>query len=151
MGRLTLYSEEVINAICEKIATSGDGLHKICRENDGFPGFRTIFTWLSDPDKKDFQHKYARAREAQAELMAHEIIQIADDSTNDTQVDQDGNIITNHDNINRSRLRVDARKWIASKLAPKKYGDRLEVENSGEMKFVITTRKKDQPTVDNSD
>lgn len=146
MGRTSLYTPELADAICDRIATSSDGLRKICNETEEFPDFATVFRWLAKPEYKDFRDKYARARETQADLLADEIIEIADDSKNDTQTDHDGVPIVNHDNINRSRLRVDARKWKASKLAPKKYGERLEVENSGEMKFVITTRKKDRPT-----
>ncbi len=142
MGRPSIYSAEVIESLCDKIATSGEGLKKICESNPNFPAFRTVFTWLNDADKKEFQHKYARAREAQAYLLADEIIDIADDSTNDTQLDELGIPLINHDNIQRSRLRVDARKWKASKLAPKKYGEKMEVENTGTLKFVITPKKK---------
>mgnify|MGYP000420369159 CR=1 FL=1 len=66
------------------------------------------------------------AREAQADHYAEEILQIADDGTGDSWTDDDGNVRTNTDVVARSKLRVDARKWKASKLAPKKYGDRVE-------------------------
>lgn len=67
-----------------------------------------------------------RAREAQADLLAEQILQIADDGTNDTQTDDEGRVRVDQDVIARSRLRVDARKWLASKMAPKKYGDKIE-------------------------
>ncbi|MRT15310.1 hypothetical protein GJV07_24135 [Enterobacteriaceae bacterium RIT711] len=70
--------------------------------------------------------QYARAREVQAEILAEEIIEIADDSSGDVFVDDDGREQTNHERVARSRLRVDARKWYASKLAPKRYGDRIQ-------------------------
>ena len=66
---------------------------------------------------------YTRAREVQAEIMAEEIIAIADDSAGDITIDEDGREIVNHEAIQRSRLRVDARKWVAAKLLPRKYGD----------------------------
>lgn len=88
---------------------------------------RAIMKWLSDGQHADFVQQYARAREVQAETMAEEMLAIADDGINDTCQDADGRTIVNHDVIARSRLRVDARKWLASKLAPKKYGDRLEL------------------------
>lgn len=153
VGRPTKYSEEVIDLLCDKIANSSEGLKKICDSDDRLPGFRTVFTWLANPEYKDFQHKYARAREAQAELLADEIISISDDGSNDTYVTEEGIPQVNFDNIQRSRLRVDARKWKASKLYPKKYGDKIEVENTGETKFVVTFRndqedKDDQPAAE---
>ena len=74
----------------------------------------------------DFMQQYARAREIQAELLAEEIIEIADDSAGDVIIDDEGREQTNHERVARSRLRVDARKWYASKLAPKRYGDRVQ-------------------------
>jgi hypothetical protein len=74
----------------------------------------------------DFRNQYARAREAQADRMAEEILEIADDGRNDTYTDEDGNERTNQEIVARSRLRVDARKWLAAKMAPKKYGDKIE-------------------------
>ena len=75
--------------------------------------------------------QYARAREAQADQFAEDIIAIADDGIGDTYTDADGNERTNQDVIARSRLRVDARKWLASKMAPKRYGDKLSAEITG--------------------
>ena len=75
--------------------------------------------------------QYARARDAQADKMAEEILQIADDGLNDTYLDDDGKRRTDQDVIARSRLRVDARKWLASKMAPKRYGDKMQNEVTG--------------------
>jgi hypothetical protein len=109
--------------ICTRIG-SGKSLRTICRADD-MPGARTVYQWLAA--HKDFAQQYARAREQQADALAEEILEIADDGTNDTQVTEDGAVLVNHDHIARSRLRVDARKWLASKMAPKKYGDKLEL------------------------
>lgn len=83
----------------------------------------------------DFRQQYVRAREDQAELMLDEIIEIADDTSADTitKEDGDGNSyeVANTEWINRSRVRIDARKWAMSKLAPKKYGDKLELGGTG--------------------
>ncbi|OZI26935.1 terminase [Bordetella genomosp. 9] len=84
----------------------------------------TVMRWLAD--NAVFREQYARAREAQADKLAEEILSIADDGLNDTYVDDEGNKRTDHDVVARSRLRVDARKWLASKMAPKKYGDKIE-------------------------
>ncbi len=79
----------------------------------------------------ELTEQYARAKEVQAETLADEIVQIADDGQNDTYKDDEGNETTNHDVIARSRLRVDARKWVAAKLLPKKYGDKVTNEHTG--------------------
>lgn len=121
------YSEEIIDKICARIA-QGEALHVFCLEK-GFPAESTVYRWLET--EPEFREKYVRAREMQAERYAAEIIAIADDSTNDTQVDKDGNEVVNHDHIARARLRVEARKWTAAKLLPKKYGDVNRTEITG--------------------
>ncbi len=89
------------------------------------PAKVTVFKWIRTD--ADFANQYAHAREAQAEHYLDEIIQIADDSALDTEINpESGNEVTNHDVIQRAKLRVDTRKWAMSKLAPKKYGDRIE-------------------------
>lgn len=133
MGRPTKYSPELADKICEEIATSEKGLHHICKSNN-FPSASTILRWLTEDDKKDFRDKYTRAREAQADYMAEQILEIADNSDNDTIVTKNGIIIQNSEYINRSRLRVDTRKWLMSKLAPKKYGEKLDI--SGNVKNI---------------
>lgn len=136
MGRSTEYSQETAEFICLRIA-NGESLRKIVADPD-MPASSTVFKWLSE--QKSFSEQYARAREAQMEVMAQEIIDIADDGRNDTYTDEDGNEHTNHDVINRSRLRVDTRKWLMSKLAPKKYGDRLTHQGDKENPVVHEIR-----------
>jgi hypothetical protein len=124
------FSDELFENICERIATSADGLHKIVKENGIRPS--TFYKWVSE--NKDLSDRYTRAREIQAELLADQIIEIADDSTNDTKtiVGKAGDLIEveNTEWTNRSKLRVEARKWIAAKLKPKKYGDKVEVDQT---------------------
>ena len=86
--------------------------------------------WL-DGSRPEFSEQYARAREAQADKLAEEALQIADDGRSDTYLDAEGNERTDNEVIQRSRLRVDTRKWLASKMAPKKYGDKLVQEHTG--------------------
>ena len=120
MGRPTDYSEELVDDILARI-TGGEGLVRICKE-ENYPDVRTIYTWLRLHE--DFNHRYIRAREEQADTLADEIIDIADDGRNDRYEDgENGFMRVDHDHIARSRLRVDARKWVAAKLKPKKYGD----------------------------
>ena len=96
----------------------------ICKDDD-MPCRVTIFSWMAS--REDFLNKYARAREAQADKLAEEIVMIADTPVNGikTKTNDKGEIETiEGDMIEHRRLQVDARKWYASKLAPKKYGDK---------------------------
>lgn len=121
VGRPSKYSEELAIIICEEIARGGI-LHRMCERED-LPDHSTLYRWLEGNEQ--FRDMYARAREKQAEFFADEIIEIADESGFDAKI-VDGKIVADHDAVNRAKLRVDARKWHASKTAPKKYGDRLQ-------------------------
>lgn len=127
MSGVSTFSQEIADIICFRLA-EGESLRAICRE-DGMPALSTVFKWLVD--HPPFSEQYRYAREAQAEWMGEDIIAIADDGANDTYTDEDGNTRTNYDVVARSKLRVDARKWVASKLYPKKYGDRITNEHTG--------------------
>ena len=129
-GRPSIFSEEVAQTICDRLAL-GESLRKIC-EDPKLPGMTTVIRWLGDEKFSSFRAQYAQAREKQAEFYAAEIIEIADDGSRDSFEDEDGNVRVNQEVVARSRLRVDARKWYASKLAPKKYGDRIELANDPE-------------------
>lgn len=138
MARPSKYSKEVIDKICFLIASTSKGLNKICEENDDLPTFKTVFNWLQDEDKREFLQLYTRAREMQADTLADEIIEISDterETTSRTEcLNGDGSytMASTSDNHNRTRQMIDARKWKASKLAPKKYGDKLDVTSGGE-------------------
>ena len=128
MGRPSDYSPEIADIICERIA-DGVSLREICR-TEVMPSKAAVFRWLAA--HADFRDQYARAREAQADALADELLDIADDGDNDwmERKGEDGQSLgwrENGEAIQRSRLRVDTRKWIASKLKPKKYGDKLAV------------------------
>ena len=83
------------------------------------PAISNVMRWISESE--ELQEKYARARDARADLMAEEILEIADDANRDYA--DEG---FNSEHVQRSRLRVDARKWLLAKMAPRKYGDRVE-------------------------
>lgn len=132
-GRPSGYTQDVADKICEKIVTTPKGMKSICEELGISIG--TVLAWLSEGHnnyKKDFALQYARAKEMQSDMLVDEILQIADDGSNDTYKDDDGREKVDQDVIARSRLRVDSRKWIASKLKPKKYGDKLDLTSDGE-------------------
>ena len=122
------YDPETGDAICERLI-EGESLRSICRD-PAMPATSTVCKWLANTPA--FAEQYTRAREAQADTLADEIVDIADDGRRDyTNDPETGREIVDHDHIARSRLRVDARKWVASKLKPKKYGDSTRLEHSG--------------------
>lgn len=122
-GRPSDYSDEVTDVICERIA-NGESLKAICEEN-GMPCKSTVFKWLSE--RTEFSDKYTRAREAQADALFDDILSIADDGKNDwmeKNYGEETRWVENGEALRRSQLRIDARKWMAGKLKPKKYGDK---------------------------
>lgn len=127
-GRKSTFTQEIAAVICERIS-NGESLRSICQD-DNMPDRTTVNDWLFRD--KDFAIQYARARERQADFLFDEILKIADDGSNDTYLDEDGNRRTDHDVIARSRLRVDARRWMAGKLRPKVYGEKFLAEHTGE-------------------
>ena len=119
------YDDVFGRKICDAVATSTDPMEKIIKDN-GFPCQKVINKWrLSFPS---FGQMYAQAKMQQAELFAEEVIDIADYQAEDLTTDSEGNIVTNHEVIQRSRLRIDTRKWIACKLAPRIYGEKQTIE-----------------------
>lgn len=142
MAAPTKYTEELDFKICERISSSSEGLRKICKDLN--ISVKSVFNWLNE--YPEFLQRYARARENQADLLADEIIEIADDSTFDTKrIIGKGGVeveVENTEWTNRSKLRVDARKWIASKLKPKRYGDKVDVTSAGEAIQNVTITEK---------
>lgn len=132
MARPSDYNAETASAICARLA-SGEPLVKICRGEE-MPHVSTVYRWLSAQDA--FRDMYARAREDQADTLADEIQAIADEPMVGEKITRkaNGDVETvEGDMIEHRRLRVDARKWIAAKLKPRKYGDRVELEHGGSM------------------
>ena len=138
-GRPSIYTPELAAQICAHIA-DGKSLRAIAAL-DGMPHQDTIMAWL-DGSKPAFSEQYARAREAQADKLAEEALQIADDGRSDTYLDAEGNERTDNEVIQRSRLRVDTRKWLASKMAPKKYGDKVAIGGADDLGPVQTITKE---------
>jgi len=127
-GRPEIYSQEIADRICAEIASSTKSLRTICNA-DGMPCVQTVLKWLRE-DKDGFLAQYTRAKEEQADFMTEEMIEIADDGTNDYMTIVKGDTeynIENKEVTSRSKLRVETRKWAASKLKPKKYGDKLDL------------------------
>jgi hypothetical protein len=140
MGRRSTFTREAADAVCEKLA-DGESLRSACRD-EAMPSERCVRNWVVDnagvtkgTKEGDANHyegfaaQYARAREVGYLKMADELTDIADDGSNDwlERELESGRVIevANHEHINRSRLRVDTRKWVLSKMLPKIYGDKV--------------------------
>ena len=113
--------------ICALLA-EGYTLRQIAREL-GLRSASTIVNWANEDTT--FRERYARAMELRCERMADEILEISDNASNDW-MEREGLIVPDHENVQRSRLRVDSRKWLMSKMLPKKYGDKVTQEITGE-------------------
>ena len=123
-GRPSTYSKEKSKDICQMIE-SGMTLLAVA-ELDDMPTISTIYDWIdNDPE---FADNYARARQRQADTFASMVMTEAF-SAHDAQI---------------GRLRIDALKWTASKLAPKKYGDKVEIEQTGQQNFKISFNVPDR-------
>lgn len=138
VGRPSIFTEELGTAICARIS-AGESLRSICKEED-MPNRSTVHLWLLDKSRKEFSDQYEQACNIRAENMFDELVDIADDGTNDwmEKENKDGSTyqVVNMEHIQRSRLRTDVRKWYLSKVLPKKFGDKLD----------MTTNGKDLPT-----
>ena len=127
-GRPVKYDAETAARICAEVA-KGRTLRAVCRD-EGMPPESTVREWALD-DREGFAARYARARDLMFEALADEIFDIADDGRNDW-IEREGGAVVNGEAINRSRLRVDTRKWVLSKLKPERYGDKVAVTGGGE-------------------
>jgi len=127
MARPSEYSPEIVDAICDRMV-NGQGLLKICAD-EGMPGRVTVYRWLAS--NPEFRKRFAEAREALMDFYAEQILSIAFDESGDVILDQgkDGktSAVANHAKVQRDRLKVDSLKWTASRLFPKRYGDKMEL------------------------
>ena len=123
VGAPSVYSEELAETILQCVA-EGKSLRQI-QAIPGMPAMTTIMRWLTEPAKAEFREQYELAKAMMADILFEDIMEIADNSPGDIL----GNGQPNSSAVQRSRLQVDARKWIVSKLLPKKYGDRIAMEH----------------------
>lgn len=139
IGRPTKYSIELITEICRRI-TNGEFLHRICEDKE-MPSDSNVRKWRDSGEHKEFKAMYARAKEIRADKIFEEMFNIADDGTNDyvTRTTEGGyeKEVCNHEHIQRSKLRIDQRKWALARMLPKKYGDRIQqdmhIDGSGQV------------------
>lgn len=133
VGRPSKFSQSIADKICNEII-SGKSLRTICLEKN-MPAPSMVFRWLANDKYKKFREQYAHACQARTDALVEEIFDIADDGHNDWMEKNFGNrteTVVNREAIERSKLRVDSRKWYASKMKPKKYGEKLDLTSDGE-------------------
>jgi hypothetical protein len=128
VARPSKYSIAIAADICGRLA-GGESLAAICRADEKLPDIRTIYRWLADEKNDGFRQLYAQAREDQADTLADEILAIADEKPVMPAPEGVAGAPVALDSaaVAHQRLRIDARKWIASKLKPRKYGDKVEL------------------------
>lgn len=131
-GRPTTYTQKIADEICEHLAI-GESIRTVCKPKH-MPAISTFFKWLREHE--DFSKQYAHAKQEAADAMAEDILDIADDGTNDwvERERKDGStyVALDHEAIQRSKLRVDTRKFLMAKMKPKVYGDKLDVTSGGD-------------------
>lgn len=127
-----MYTEEqiteIFNTITEDIS-NGCSLRKAINSLEKPISISTFFIWIKEDEQKSKQ--YACACAERAEYLFEETLEIADETTHDKKYTESGEVV-NNESIQRSRLRVDTRKWFLSKIQPKKYGDKLDLTTNGE-------------------
>lgn len=126
-GRPSTYNKALADEICERLA-NGESLRSICRD-EHMPSDFAVRNWVIH-DVEGFASHYTRARDAGLDVMAEQVLEIADEEPNrlDNGAKDSGDIA-------HKRIRFDARRWYLSKLAPKRYGDRQAVELSGSIEI----------------
>lgn len=138
VGRPSKFTKEVQDEILDRIA-DGESVNQIGRDPK-MPDASNIRRYIARDS--EFRTKYEKAKMDMAEMMADEMLEIADDGRNDfilREVRGEEVEVPNTEHIQRSRLRIDTRKWLMSKLMPKKYGDKIEVGGNEQrpLKIVI--------------
>lgn len=123
--------QKVMEILCNRISGCSLSLFTILsqgHEGNTLPSVVAIMEWLqADPA---LANQYSRAKETQTEFLSEEMLQIADDGANDLMETENGPAL-NSEHIQRSKLRIETRKWLMGKLKPKKYGDKTVTEITG--------------------
>lgn len=137
MVRNLPFDQRLADKVCAEIAKTPYGLRRILREQPGLPSVETIMLWLNDEENQAFRQQYARATDLRAELLFDECLDIADETNADKPRVSDHEDVHATEQVARSKLRVDTRKWMAGKLMPKKYGDRQFMDVKADVSFSL--------------
>jgi hypothetical protein len=128
------WTPELEDAICAAIAGNIKGLDDICAESDGFPEARSVYRHLIQSE--EFSQKYAHARDLQHQMLADQLVPLADKDRicQKRTIKADGSEeVVILDQVERSKLQIETRKWLLGKLQPKKYGDKQQLDLTGEV------------------
>lgn len=144
VGCKSIYNQEIADLICMRVATNTLGLSRMCEKYADLPDKSTINEWrFKHPE---FASQYAKAKLVQADLLAEETLEIADDATNDwmESFGENGDVLykINGEHVARSRLRIDTRKFLAAKLLPKQYGDAARDDNNNKSPVLVVYNDK---------
>ena len=124
--------ESVMPDILALIATTPKSLESICKSDERFPDARTVYRWIDASE--ELCQRYARAKQAQLQILADQLVDLADNDRicQKRTIKPDGSEeIVILDQVERTRVQIDTRKWLLSKLDPKKYGERIQQEHTG--------------------
>ena len=124
IGRPTIYTPALAREICNTIACSTKGTKKLCEVHSNWPSQDTLFAWLKT--YSDFSEQYSLAKMRQAESLVDEIVEIADHCLAKENLNKSGGNFSKQELINQAKLKIDTRKWLASTLAPKVYGNQID-------------------------
>lgn len=146
MGRPTTYTLELSDIICERLAC-GESMRSVGRD-DAMPAISTLFKWIREIP--EFSEQYTKAKVESAEAFAEDMVDIADNQVSQPlivegkPVEVDGKMVMVMDNVavNHAKLRIDTRKWAASKLKPKKYGDHTTTTHTGNVSLIDLTEEE---------
>lgn len=131
------YDRKTCSLLILQRLAEGEPLRVICRD-DGLPSAGTFLGWvLEDPELAE---RYTRARASGLDVMADEIVSIADtpEIGQKTVSKATGLEVTEGDMVDHRRLRVEARKWLLAKMAPKKYGEKLAIGGADDLPPIKT-------------
>ena len=123
-----------IDEILSAIATTPKSLKSICEDIESAPTAKTFWKWMETDE--DLRERYARAKSAQLEVLADQLVDLADQDRvcEKVTIKADGSReVVILDQVERTRVQIDTRKWLLAKLNPKKYGDKIQQEHSGEV------------------
>jgi hypothetical protein len=134
MAGVSEFTQEIADTICAQLS-DGKSLRSVCRQPE-MPALSTVFKWLRV--FPSFAEQYARAKDEGADAMAEDIMDISDEEPRMT-INKAGAEVVDSGYETFRKTRIDVRKWAASKLKPKKYGDKLELAGDKDRPLVVQT------------
>jgi hypothetical protein len=143
------FTSDIAKRICEELA-KGRSMYNICKKEKWAPDYKTVFSWLYDArldgsaaELKEFLHNYARAREAWADAVFEDIIELSDGAIKIIK----GKDPSDSARVNAVRTQIDTRKWALARMSPKKYAEKNQTEHTGDLKISLVVSKNASDSV----